>query len=178
MGKILVVLAIFACNYLFYRANPAWAAEAGTSASLRHESGVPDNRVKTLHLYLESYNSPLAEYAFSFVEAADKYGIDWKLVPAITGVESTFGKQIPYQSYNAYGWCNGDYRFESWEQSIDYVSVYLKEKYYNRGLDTPTKIAPVYAPPSDTWAGKVAFFMKKLECFNDRVCLTNLALTL
>jgi len=178
MGKIFLVLAIFACNYLFYGVNSAWAAEAGNSAALKHESCPPDSRAEKLKLFLESYGSPLADYAQDFVAAADKNEIDWKLVPAITGVESTFGKQIPYQSYNAYGWCNGDYRFESWEQSIEYVSKYLKEKYYDRGLDKPEKIAPIYAPPSSTWAGKVIYFMQKIECFNDQACLANLGLTL
>ena len=178
MGQIIVFLTIFLLGFLASQRNSALAAEAGNSAALRHESYLPDGRVEKLKLFLESYGSPLADYAQNFVAAADKNEVDWKLVAAITGVESTFGRQIPYQSYNAYGWCNGDYRFESWEQSIEYVSRYLKEKYYDRGLDKPEKIAPIYAPPSSTWAGKVIYFMKKIECFNDQACLANLGLTL
>ena len=100
------------------------------------------------------------------------------MVPAITGVESTFGKQIPTNSYNAYGWANGAYLFESWEQSIDHVSQVLKEKYVERGLDTPYKMGPVYAPPSKTWASKVVYFMNQIECFDELNCLADLNFTI
>ena len=97
------------------------------------------------------------------MEAADKYGIDWRLVPAITGVESTFGKRIPANSFNAYGWANGDYRFSSWEESIEIVTKALREKYIDKGAASIAKIARRYAPPSTTWGAKVKFFMKKIE---------------
>lgn len=142
---------------------------AGSSAFLKNESILALNkqnqRVLQLEAFLEKYNSPLAPYAQTFVETADKYQIDWKLVPAITGVESTFGQHIPYNSYNAYGWANGKYSFNSWEESIEKVTKTLKEKYYSRGLDNPYKIGPVYAPPSKTWPGKVSLFMKQIENF-------------
>lgn len=163
MGLILLIIL------LLISSQPAQAQPtAGGSALLKNEVlGIsqPDARVEQLEEFLESYHSPLADYAPVFVEAADQYQIDWRLVPAITGVESTFAKRIPSNSYNAYGWANGAYSFESWEQSIDQVTRVLKEKYYDRGLDTPVKIGPVYAPPSQTWAGKVNFFIKKLDHF-------------
>jgi len=122
-----------------------------------------DYRVAVLENYLDEHDSPLADYADEFVASADKYGLDWRLVPAITGVESTFGKQIPENSFNAYGWANGDYRFDSWEDSIDHVSMTLKTKYVDRGAPTLAKIARRYAPPSTTWAGKVKYFVTKID---------------
>jgi hypothetical protein len=107
----------------------------------------------------------LAEYAEELVAASDKYGLDWRLVPAISGVESTFGKHIPKGSYNAYGWANGDYRFKSWEDSIEIVSQTLRTKYIDRGAPSINKIARRYAPPSTTWARNVKFFMYKIEAF-------------
>lgn len=151
---------------------------AGISGVLKTEPIQPDNRVGELTSFLERYDSPLTPYAPDFIEMADKYQIDWKLLPAITGVESTFGKQIPFHSYNAYGWNNGNYRFQSWENSIEIVSKALKEKYYNRGLDNPYKIGPVYAPPSSTWAGKVSRFMNEIESFNSGKKIASLALTI
>lgn len=151
---------------------------AGISGVLKTEPIQLDNRVERLTAFLEKYDSPLLPYAEDFVKVADKYQIDWKLVPAITGVESTFGKQIPFHSYNAYGWNNGNYRFKSWENSIEIVSKALKEKYYNRGLDNPYKIGPVYAPPSSTWAGKVTRFMKEIENFSDGKKIASLILTI
>jgi len=151
---------------------------AGGSAVLKSDFNQPDNRVAQLRGFLKSYNSPLTPSAQVFIDAADQAQIDWRLVPAITGVESTFGKQIPLNSFNAYGWANGTYRFQSWEESITIVSQALREKYYNRGLDTPYKIGPVYAPPSQTWAGKVTHFMEEIEAFNAPFSLFELTLTI
>jgi len=122
-----------------------------------------DYREVVLKNYLSSHNSPLAEYAGVFIAYADKYEIDWRLVPAISGVESTFGKRIPFNSYNAYGWANGKYAFTSWEDSIEVVTKALREKYYDKGTPDINSIARRYAPPSSTWAGNVKFFERKID---------------
>lgn len=136
-----------------------------SSASLKTEAGEPgfDYRVENLRKFLEKYNSPLATYAEEFVTYADLNGLDYRLVPSISGVESTFGKYIPHNSYNAYGWANGDYNFTSWKDSIAHVSQTLKMSYIDKGAPTIAKIAKRYAPPSVTWAGKVKFFVKKID---------------
>jgi len=141
------------------------AGVAGASASLVDELSKQDLRTKQLKLALKYYKSPLVDYSAYFVQMADKYGIDWKLLVAISGVESTFGKHYISGTYNAYGWGGGTIRFASWEDSIEEVSQALSEKYYSRGLDTPYKIAPVYCPPSRVWAKNVTFFMNKLDEF-------------
>lgn len=122
-----------------------------------------DFRVTNLEYFLAKYNSPLTTYAAEFVTYADKYGIDYRLVPAIAGVESTFGKRIPFKSFNAYGWANGKYKFTSWEDSINIVTMALRTKYIDRGAPTIAKIGRRYAPPSKTWAGKVTFFINKID---------------
>lgn len=153
---------------------------AGSSAMLKNTltEEEKDCRVEKLRAFLESYNSPLAKYAEDFVKIADQHGLDWRLIPAITGVESTFGRQIPYRSFNAYGWVNGEYRFDSWEQSIEIVAKTLKEKYLDRGLETPVEIGPVYAPPSPAWGIKVNAFMEKIDSFQVNDCLSLLSLTI
>jgi len=157
-----------------YLPMPVWASEtAGNSAVLAEtaSSQTVDIRPRQLQDFLDYYDSPMATYSGYLVQMADKYGIDWRLVPAISGIESTFGKNIPFGSYNAYGWNGGNARFDSWEESIEEVSKKLKEKYYSRGLNTPFKIAPVYCPPSKVWAGKVAFFMEKIGEFEKEAWL-------
>ena len=122
-----------------------------------------DFRVENLKVYLQKHNSPLTDYAEEFVNYADVYGLDYRLVPAITGVESTFGIHIPYKSFNAYGWANGKYKFVSWEDSIGHVSMSLRTKYLDKGAGTINKIAKRYAPPSITWAPKVKNIMGKID---------------
>jgi len=167
MNKILISMAIFAVALARpVTAKASWTA--GQSAVLKNSALAPkmaDQRIKKLERFLTAQHSPLAQYAPLMVKMADKYQIDWKLVPAISGVESSFGRRIPYHSFNAYGWANGHYHFLSWPNSIGHVTRVLSEKYYNRGLKTPKQIGPVYAPPSKTWAIKVNFWMKKIDSF-------------
>ncbi len=122
-----------------------------------------DERVNKLSAFLKDKKSPLTNHARQFVSEADKNGLDWRLVPSISGVESSFGKRIPFNSYNAYGWANGDFKFESWDESINIVSETLNKKYYKKGATDINKIARRYAPPSSTWAGNVKYFMNKID---------------
>lgn len=169
------MIVIFFLAFLF-NVNSAYAAqEAASSAGLNQNK--TDERIKKLTGFLKAYNSPLKSYAAVFIQNADKYNLDWKLIPAITGVESTFGKFIPYDSYNAYGWANGKYTFNSWEESIEVVSKALKQNYIDKGLNTIEKISPVYCPPNPTWGWKVKYFMEKLENFTP-ASASNLELSL
>lgn len=112
---------------------------------------------------LQKYKSPMQDSAPKYVEVAAKYNIDWTLLPAISGVESTFGKFVPQNSYNPFGWGNGQIKFESWEDAIEKVGNGLNRIYYQRGYTTPELIQPIYAPPSKTWAQKVNYFSSKFE---------------
>lgn len=133
-------------------------------------------QIETLTLFLGKYNSPLAPYAKVFVEEAYKNEIDWRLVASISGVESTFGRAIPVNSYNAYGWNNGNYSFQSWEDGISVVSRTLNEKYSQKwGAQTPYEIGRYYAA-SPTWAQRVSYFKDKIEEFTPKP--VDLSLTL
>ena len=170
MLKILIASAVFligACT--LPKQTLASTYISATSATLINpdqSAQKPDERVLKLRLFFASYDSPLEDYAPDFVTVADKYGIDWKMVTAITGVESTFGKFIPRGSFNAYGWVNGNFYFQNWPESIEIVTRTIKEKYIDRGADTVWKIGPIYAPPSKTWASKVNYFMETIENFD------------
>ncbi|MEX2028196.1 MAG: hypothetical protein WD988_01715 [Candidatus Curtissbacteria bacterium] len=103
------------------------------------------------------------------VEIADKYGIDYKLIPAISIKESGGGNNIPQDSFNAWGFENGKTKFGSWEQAIDIVGKTLKTRYIDKGLITPEQIMPVYAPPAvlngGGWARDINFLFSKIESF-------------
>ena len=124
-----------------------------------------DPRAKVLANYFASKNSPFEYQAQDFVDAADKYGLDWKLVPAISGVESTFGKAA--YGYNAWGWgIYGDQAlgFNSWKDGIETVSAGLKTGYIDKGLTNPYSINKVYAA-SPTWGSRVNFFLNDIDKF-------------
>lgn len=120
-----------------------------------------DPRVESVRTYLASRQAPLADYADHFVEAADKYGIDYRLVPAISVMESNGGKHL-FRDYNAWGW--GSVNFTSFEEGIETVTRGLKTGYYDAGLDTVAEIAPVYCPPNaKAWTNGVTEFMNYME---------------
>lgn len=106
-------------------------------------------------------SAPLAEYAQKFVEVANKYGLDYRLLPAIATVESGGGKSN-FRSYNAWGW--GNKGFTSFEEGIEVVGRGLKTGYIDKGRDTVEEIAPVYCPPNyKNWARSVNQFMLEIE---------------
>jgi hypothetical protein len=163
MKKLLIILFLISLMVLT-NAGPSYGQNLDTpSAQLKINEPQADNRPQILEEYLSNFNSPLVDYAEEFIKAADAYDLDWRLLPAITGVESTYGKFIPQGSYNAYGWNNGAFYFQSWEDSIWTVNKALKEKYVDRGADTVEKIGRIYAPPSPFWAGKVKGIIAKID---------------
>lgn len=127
-----------------------------------------DTRVKILRSYLKQNDSPLAPYADEFVRTADKYNLDWKLVAAISGVESTFGNAIPPYSYNAWGWgVYGDnvIKFKSWNEGIETISQGLREKYIDQwGGEDIYQIGAIYAS-SSAWPGHVEYYMNQIQKF-------------
>ncbi len=130
------------------------------------------NRVEALQKFLEKYNSPFANEAETFIRVADEQGLDYRLLPAISCMESTCGQAILPNTYNAWGWGmseaalrNGTYiRFDSWEDAIETVGEGIAKNYAANGLDTPEKMAPVYTPPNSVkWRNGVRFFMRQID---------------
>lgn len=116
-------------------------------------------KIENVRNYLSRRNSPLAQYAEEIVKAATQYGIDYRLVPAISIIESSGGIHT-FRTYNAWGW--GKRNFSSWEEGIWEVSKGLGN-YYAKGLTTPQKISVYYCPPSASeWARKVSYVMREI----------------
>ncbi len=169
MKRILVLTILLVIFSLLFAGQVFAATEAdGTASLLAHATG-KDNRAAKLATYLAAHDSPLTEEASHFVAEADRLGLDWKLVPAISGLESTFGKHIPSHSYNAWGWGvftgkqSGAY-FTDWKNGITEVSEGLRHNYMDRGAITIEQIGRIYAA-SPTWAWRVRFLMAEIEGF-------------
>ncbi|HVT01034.1 MAG TPA: hypothetical protein VHE53_02250, partial [Patescibacteria group bacterium] len=60
-------------------------------------------RVDVLREFFGKYGSPLEAYADDIVTAADKYGLDYRLVPAIAMQESTLCLKAPKDTNNCWG---------------------------------------------------------------------------
>lgn len=125
-----------------------------------------DNRAKILKDYLAQYNSPLQYHAQDFIDAADTYQLDWRLMPAISGVESTFGKAS--YGFNGWGWGGSNLIvFNGWRDGIFTISKGLKERYVDKGLTEPYSMNKIYAA-SPTWGTRVTKFMNDMHQFSQK----------
>lgn len=129
-----------------------------------------DARAKIIENFFKGYNAPLFEFANEFVTVADKYSLDWRLLPAIAMQESNGGKKVIGNSKNPFGY--GIYggsvlRFASFLDAIERVGKGLREDYLNKGLSKPEEIMAKYTPPSialgGPWAKGVSIFMEELR---------------
>lgn len=171
MGNKILLVIFAAIIILLPQKSYAQEKASRSSANIQNptfKEGDSDYRVKILEKYLTQYDSPLTSNAKDFVYYADKYDLDWRLVAAISGVESTYGKEIPPYSYNGWGW--GVYgthviRFSSWKEGIATVSQGLREKYINQwGGDNIYEIGANYAS-SPHWANSVNTHYAMIERF-------------
>lgn len=142
----------------------------GSGGSVQGMATTDDARVPIIQKFYRKYNSPLLEHAEFIVQTADAYGIDYRLIPAISMQESTGCKFIPENSYNCWGWgIYGDKvtRFSSYQEAIETVSRGLKKNYYDKGLREPQTIMAKYTPPAlekgGSWAKGVNYFFAELD---------------
>ena len=57
-----------------------------------------DKRINKLQIFFSKYNSPMVDYSHDFVAAADLYGIDYRLLPAIGGVRRGLASRTALRS--------------------------------------------------------------------------------
>ncbi len=165
----IVVLIILATVLAQPTSAVANEPEAEAAGKLVAHAVTQDSRVEQLEAYLAFHGSPLTKVASHFIAEADRLNFDWKLVAAIAGVESTFGKHIPTNSYNAWGWgvftgtLSGVY-FKDWKDGITQVSESLRYNYIDKGAETIEQMGQIYAA-SPAWPWKVRFFLTQIEQF-------------
>lgn len=144
----------------------AYAAIPAASGTLKTSIGEEDARLTEVKNFFKRYDSDLFPYAENVIIAADKYGLDYRLIPAIAMQESNLCKKAPKDSYNCWGF--GIYgkkvtKFENYEDAIDTVTKTLANKYKANGLETAEEIMSKYTPGSNgSWADGVNHFMDQL----------------
>lgn len=125
-----------------------------------------DSRAQRINEVYKQYNCPLEGMGDVMVYEADKNGIPWWLVAAVSFQESGCGKKSPKvagaESYNAWGW--GVYggvvfSFDNWVRGIETVSKYFGDKFYSKGIEDTCVIMQTYTPPSNgSWCEGVNHF--------------------
>lgn len=118
-----------------------------------------DPRVDALRDFFEALNSPAAPLAQDFLFAADRHGLDWRLLPSIAILESGAGRD--YTKNNIFGWDSCRTGFTSVREGIHYVASRLASSGLYKDKDLDAKLA-VYNP-TPGYPERVKWLMERLE---------------
>lgn len=123
-----------------------------------------DPRPAQMRVILQKYNSPMVGLEEKLIQTAEKYKLDWTLMAAIAGTESSFAKRMPQNCNNPYGWgIYGDNKicFKTLEDSIEGVASGLAKKYDISSIES---IAQTYNKvTTESWISHTTFFMNKIK---------------
>jgi len=117
-----------------------------------------DPRLASLERFFRRASCPALKYAKAFLEAADRYDLDWRLLPSISYVESSGGKSAPRN--NLFGWDSGRAQFASPAASIHEVGYQLSYSALYRDKNTDGILA-TYNSNAD-YAERVKLVMRSI----------------
>ncbi len=118
-----------------------------------------DPRLTSIRTFFEKFHCPAWRYAAVFLEAADNYELDWRLLPSISYVESTGGKAA--RNNNLFGWNSGRTQFTSTSAGIHAVGYRLSHSELYRDKDLDALLATYN--PNEEYAGKVKSVMRRIS---------------
>lgn len=137
---------------------------------------IVDSRAEKIDAYFAQWDLPLAGHGAGMIAAADKYGIDWRLLPALAMLETTGGKNLCDKTkngivnHNPFGFGSCQIHFNTFEEAFDAVAKTLSgngEKtshlYKGKSLD---EVLEVYNPPATPGITK-NYHGKAVKVMND-----------
>jgi hypothetical protein len=97
-----------------------------------------DPRLSRLTKFFADRDCPLRDSAKDFLLAADQNELDWRLLPSISFIESSGGKD--YRNNNVFGWDSCKERFPSVRAGIHYVAAQLGRSNRYKGKNVDRKL--------------------------------------
>jgi len=146
-------------GYLALRGLGVWALTVSAHASVTADSlAVEDQRHAKLETFFQSFGCPAPYHVKEYLGAADTYAIDYRLLPAISVLESTCG--IYQRGNNRWGWASARKGFASFRAGLEYIAHQLAEgRYYkNKTLEEKVRMynpRPQYARQLDSLMRKI-----------------------
>lgn len=142
----------------------AFAFLLGTGSSMMSQSTPPahtskDPRFSALRDFFERCGCPLAKDADAFITAADRHGLDWRMLPSIAFVETTGGKH--QKGGNPLGWGSGKIKFGTARQAIHHVAERLARSPIYAKKDVMGKLR-TYNPANKQYAARVMEVMDQM----------------
>src|SRR4051812_25388799 len=133
----------------------ACAAVAGDSSLRLRE----DPRISRLETFFEAYDCPGPFHVQEYLQAADSHELDYRLLPAISLVESTCGAFE--RMNNRWGWDSTQSGFESVPAGIDYITEQLAENPKYKGKSVKQKLFTYN--PFPQYVRQVERLMREIE---------------
>jgi hypothetical protein len=117
-----------------------------------------DPRLERLKAFFGKLDCPAKDYSGDFIAAAERYDLDWRMLPSISYLESTGGKAA--KNNNLFGWNCGRTGFASASAGIHEVGRRLARSrlYRSKNLD---QLLATYNPTGD-YARKVKNVMQRI----------------
>jgi hypothetical protein len=118
-----------------------------------------DVRYDRLESFFQSFGCPTPHYVNEYLGAADSYAIDYRLLPAISVLESTCG--IYQRLNNRWGWDSARKGFSSFRAGLQYIARQLSEGrfYKNKPLEEKVRMYN----PNPQYARQVRKLMLKID---------------
>jgi len=124
---------------------------------------VPDDpRQRRIWKYFADRDCPLRDSAADFLLAADQNELDWRLLPSISMIESSGGKD--YRNNNVFGWDSCRESFPSVRAGIHFVALMLAKSKIYKGKNVDEKLL-TYNPQPD-YAHRVKAVMRAIGSAN------------
>ncbi len=129
---------------------------------------IRQERADAIDKYFKDRSMPLHGTGMTFVLVAEKYGLDWRLLPAIGVRESSGGKAAC--NYNAFGWgsCKAGFKnFQSYEDAIEAIGKNLggankNTAHWYAGKTTEEKLYHYNGSVEPPYTGEVIAIMNRI----------------
>lgn len=147
---------------LFAQQNTEVISSISLKEAIEEKDQIIENKGKAIDAYFRARNLPLEGTGVKMAKEAEKYGLDYRLIPAIAMIETTGGKFACPETYkrtgdkgytyNAFGWGSCKITFKSRDHAIEVIAKNLsgnnpntEHHYYGK---TTEQILKKYNPPS------------------------------
>ena len=138
-----------------------WALAVSAHASVTPDglNALEDQRLIRLETFFRSFGCPAPHHVTEYVGAADTYAIDYRLLPAISVLESTCG--VHEHQNNRWGWASARRGFSSFRAGLEYIAHQLAEGRYYKNKTLEEKVH-MYNP-NPQYARQLKKLMTKID---------------
>jgi hypothetical protein len=145
----------------------AVTAADGTVVAFRPTTNPPtelrllqiDPRVARLEAFFDAYTCPAPRHTADYLRVADSYGLDYRILPALSVRETTCGQY--QQMNNRWGWDSARSGFRSIPAGMEYVARQLAQAPQFKGKTLEQKLW-TYNPVAK-YPGEIKKLMLRIE---------------